>query len=121
MANADPAVLRMLIRWTERYLPPETGWRAKLNIHANNDEPGARRWWSRELEMGIHDFTKSYVKPDGTGHRKNILPNGVCILTKRRSTDAYHQAMAWVEFLQATFGNYDSVGPLAQLARASDS
>ena len=121
MANSDPAVLRLLMNWSRTYLPPATGWRGKLNIHADNDELGARRWWSEELGLRMEDFTKSYVKPDGTGHRKNHLPNGVCILTKRKSADAYHITMAWIEFLQTRFGSYDEIGPLAQLARASDS
>jgi len=70
MANSDPAALRLFMSWSKVYLPPETGWRAKLNIHANNDEPAARRWWSSELGLDLADFTKSFVKPDGTGHRK---------------------------------------------------
>jgi len=57
--------------------------------------------------VGIENFNKSYVKPGRTGHRKNHLPHGVCILTKRRSTDAYHMTTAWIEFLQDRFGRYD--------------
>jgi len=51
------------------------------------------------------DFTKTYIKPDGTGHRKNHLPYGVCTLTKRRSADAHIMTMMWIEFLQEQFGN----------------
>ncbi|HUG08034.1 MAG TPA: hypothetical protein VMP13_03955 [Acidimicrobiia bacterium] len=91
--------------WSKHYLPPETGWRAKLNIHADNDELAARRWWSAQLRLDLADFTKSFVKPDGTGHRKNHLPHGVCIVTKRRSTDAYLTTMAWIQFLQEVFGS----------------
>lgn len=81
MANSDPAALRMFVAWAEAFLPPETGWRAKLNVHANDDEVKARSWWSEQLQFDICDFTKSYIKPDGAGHRKNHLPFGVCILT----------------------------------------
>lgn len=105
MANSDPAVLRMFMNWTETYLPPKTAWRAKINLHANNDELGARTWWAGQLGLTLDDFTKSYVKPEGTGHRKNHLPFGVCILTKRRSSDAHLTTMAWVEFLQEHFGH----------------
>ncbi len=103
MANSDPAALRLLMAWAARYLGPATGWRGKLNVHANNDEPSARRWWAKELGLTLDDFTKSFVKSEGTGHRKNHLPNGVCILTKRRSADAYHTTMAWVEFMRSLF------------------
>jgi hypothetical protein len=103
MANADPAALRMFKRWSESYLPPNHGWRARLNLHADNDEPAAREWWSAQVEVPLADFTKTYVKP-GTGHRKNHLPFGVCTLVKRKSADAFIATMAWVEFLQGRLG-----------------
>jgi hypothetical protein len=105
MANADPAALRMFKRWSESYLPPNHGWRARLNLHADNDELAAREWWSEEVEVPLIDFTKTYVKPDGTGHRKNHLPYGVCTLVKRKSADAFITTMAWVEFLQGRLGH----------------
>jgi hypothetical protein len=104
MANADAAALRMFKRWSECYLPPNHGWRARINLHADNDEPAAREWWSAEVEIPPTDFTKTYVKPDGTGHRKNHLPYGVCTLIKRKSADAFVITMAWVEFLQGRLG-----------------
>jgi hypothetical protein len=105
MANADPAALRMFKRWSSKYLPPNDGWRARLNLHADNDERAAREWWSNQVDVALEDFTKTYIKPDGTGHRKNHLPYGVCTLIKRRSTDAYVITMAWIEFLQRHYGN----------------
>jgi hypothetical protein len=105
MANADPAALRLFKTWSTTYLPPDDGWRARLNLHADNDEPAARAWWSDQLEVDLADFTKTYIKPDGTGHRKNHLPNGVCTLIKRRSTDAWLMTMEWIKFLQEDYGN----------------
>lgn len=91
LANSDAAVLRTYHGWAEAFLPPNCGWRARLNLHADNDEPAARRWWSAELGVPVDAFTKSYIKPDGTGHRKNHLPYGVCTLVKRKSTDGFHR------------------------------
>ena len=105
MANADPAALRMFKSWSTKYLPPNDGWRARLNLHADNDELAARKWWSSQVDVKLGDFTKTYIKPDGTGHRKNHLPYGVCTMIKRRSTDAYVITMSWIEFLQTHFGN----------------
>ena len=104
MANSDPAALRMFKHWSEYFLPPNYGWRAKLNLHADNNEPNARKWWSEQVGVPLVDFTKTFIKPDGTGHRKNHLPYGVCTLTKRKSADAFLATMAWIEFLQADFG-----------------
>ena len=102
LANSDPAVLRLFKDWAVRYLPPDHGWRARINLHANNDEPAARAWWALQLEVPLSDFTKTFVKPDGTGHRKNHLPHGVCTLIKRKSTDNYHITMAWIDFMRST-------------------
>ncbi len=104
MANADPAALRMFKRWSETYLLPNSGWRARLNLHADNDEPAAREWWSEQVALPVEDFTKTFVKPDGTGHRKNHLPYGVCTLTKRKSADAFLITMVWVGFLREHYG-----------------
>jgi hypothetical protein len=105
MANADPAALRMFKSWATRFLPPDDGWRARLNLHADNDELAGRKWWADQLGVALEDFTKTYIKPDGTGHRKNYLPYGVCTLIKRRGTNAYVITMSWIEFLQTQFGN----------------
>ena len=98
LANADPAVLRMFVRWTRAYLDPGGVFVMSLNLHANNNEPAAKRWWADQLDLPP-DFTKTYIKPDGSGHRKNSLPNGVCRVTQRRSADAFVAAMAWVKWL----------------------
>jgi hypothetical protein len=104
VANADPAVLKMFKRWAMEFLPPDHGWSARLNLHADNDELRARLWWGSQLDVPLRDFTKTYIKPDGTGHRKNHLAYGVCTLIKRRSTDAHYSTMAWIEFLQNHYG-----------------
>lgn len=44
-------------------------------------------------------FTKSFIKPAGTGHRKNHLPHGVCRACMRRSADAWHRTMGWIDAL----------------------
>jgi hypothetical protein len=104
MANSDPHALRLFMNWCSEYHRPETGFRAKLNIHADNDELAAREWWAGQLSLTLDDFNKSFVKPDGTGHRKNHLPHGVCLVIKRKSADAFHRTLAWVEFLQYRMG-----------------
>ncbi len=99
LANADPRVHRVFIAWTTRYLDPDPEFVLALNLHANNDEPAARLFWQEELRLGSADFNKSFVKPDGTGHRKNHLPYGVCRVRLRRSTDAFFKVLTWIDVL----------------------
>jgi len=97
LSNADPRALRFFMGWTARYLDTAPQFVAALNLHANNDARRARRWWERELGLAESEFTKTYIKPDGTGHRKNHLPNGVCRVRLRRGTDAFLRTMVWVD------------------------
>jgi hypothetical protein len=106
MANADPDALRFFMKWAVMYHDHDAEFRAKINLHADNDEAAARNWWSAELELPLTDFIKTFVKPDGTGHRKNHLERGVCMVRLRKSADAFHRTLAWIEFLQEKLGNY---------------
>jgi hypothetical protein len=67
-----------------------------LHLHHGNDEQLARQWWTENLRLDRPDFTKTYIKPPGTGHRKNRLRHGICRAGVRRSTDAWHRTIAWI-------------------------
>jgi len=105
LANADPHALRLFIRWADAYHVPATGFRARIILHADNDEVMARRFWSDQLDIPLTDFIKTFVKPDGTGHTKNHLAHGVCTVTMRRSADAFHTTLAWIDFVQSRLGS----------------
>lgn len=95
LANTDPRACRLFIRWTRRYHDPAARFVLKLNLHADNDELAARRFWAAESGLGADaEYYRTFIKPDGTGHRKNHLPHGVCQVRLRRSTDAFHRTMA---------------------------
>ncbi len=115
VANADPRLLRVFMRWIETYLDPQPTYSASLNLHAANDEPAARRYWSNELGLQLASFTRTYIKPDGTGHRKNSLPHGVCRVALRRSTDAWIRTMVWIDVLAVKLGSLQA-GDAANLA-----
>ena len=87
LSNADPAALRTFIRWVHRHVQPEPRVSLQLFLHADNDESQARAWWSRQLRWPDLYFIKTYLKPAGTGHRKNHLPFGVCKARICRSAD----------------------------------
>jgi hypothetical protein len=105
LAHSEPEALRLFMIWARRFHASGATFAAAVNLHADNDEPGARRFWSEELQVPLESFTKSFVKPDGTGHRKNHLATGVCRLRMRQSTDAFLRTMAWIEFIKACIGD----------------
>jgi len=99
LANADPRALRLFIAWVRVFHDPAADFVLKINLHACNDEPAARAYWSTETGLPDADFYKTYIKPDGTGHRKNHLSFGVCQVRVRRCADHWHRTMAWVDVL----------------------
>ncbi len=95
--NADPRIIRMFIDWVRSYLMRDADFVLKVNLHADNDEPAARAYWARESGLTDPPFHKTFVKPDGTGHRKNHLAFGVCQVRVRRCADAWYRTMTWIE------------------------
>jgi hypothetical protein len=96
VANSDEQLLNLFIAWVRRFLLANAEFVLSLNLHADNDEAAARTYWSGALDIDGGRFTKTFVKPEGTGHRKNHLSNGVCRVRVQRSTDAWLTTMEWI-------------------------
>jgi len=99
MANADPRLLRFFIKWVRAYCLQEAEFVMHINLHADNDPHRAMQYWAGALSIDRPRFTKPFIKPDGTGHRKNHLANGVCRVTVMRSTDLWLRTMGWIDEL----------------------
>ena len=129
MTNSDPRLLRLFIGWVRTYHEAEAEFTLHLHLHEGNDEPAARSYWSGALSLTDPSFNKTFIKPRGTGHRKNKLPWGVCRVAVRRSTDSWVRTMAWTEMIAECFAGKAASstrvsldgGPLAQLGSATDS
>jgi hypothetical protein len=104
VANSDPRLLRVFMNWVITYLTSAPRYSAAINLHADNDEPAARSYWSGELGLDLADFTKTHTKADGTGHRKNHLAFGVCRITLRRGANAWLITMTWIDTMANRFG-----------------
>ncbi len=97
MANTDPRTLRLFIRWVRTYIAPQAEFTLHMHLHEGNDEGAAVRFW--RLQTGLHtaNFIKTFIKPKGTGHRKNHLVHGVCTVRLRRPADAWNIIMEWID------------------------
>lgn len=67
-----------------------------LHLHDGDDEGVAQRWWTNTLMLDDASYTKTFIKPPGTGHRTNILRHGICRVRMRRATDAWYRTMVWI-------------------------
>ena len=100
LGNTDPEILRLFIAWVRRHHDPAVEFSLALHLHEMNDERAARRFWEHELGLSTLTWQKTFVKPKGTGHRRNHLPWGVCRVRPRRSADAFVRTEGWIAGLR---------------------
>jgi hypothetical protein len=99
LANTDPRTLRLFIAWVRRYLDPETEFVLSLHLHEGNNESAAMAYWREATGLGRARFTKTFLKPKGTGHRKNNLEHGVCRVRVTKAGDHWNRIMAWIDVI----------------------
>ena len=97
LSNSDPRALRLFVAWVRSFLAPDADFVLRINLHAENDEPGARAFWREATGLGDAACHRTFVKPEGTGHRKNHLPFAVCQARVRKCTDSRIQTVEWVD------------------------
>jgi hypothetical protein len=101
-ANSDPLLVRLFIDWARRYLNlDQDRFTAKLHLHAGQNEDERKEFWSAVTVIPTGEFRKSFIKPEGTGHRKNVLYNGTIQVRLTRSTDLLHRVKGWIEAVAA--------------------
>ena len=98
--NADPFVLTLFVGWVRVFLDEDAAFRLSLHLHEGNREPAAQRYWRAAVGLPDTAFTKTYVKPTGTGHRKNHLQHGVCRIRVCRAADHWQRTMEWIQYLR---------------------
>ena len=101
IANADPKIVKFMIQWLKKSCNiSHEKIKARINIHKNQSDLEVKKYWSKLTCIPLESFWKSYIKPDGTGHRKKILPNGV-IKVRAGGEDLRHKIMGWIEGVTA--------------------
>ncbi len=103
LVNSDPRALNLFVEWTLKYHDPFARFVLALHLHHGNDEHAAQEWWRHQLRMPEAEFHKAFVKPAGTGHRKNHLVYGVCRAMMRQSGNAWQRTMAWIDEVAREF------------------
>ena len=109
VSNSDPALLQLVMRWfREACRVDEDKFRIQLHLHSGQDEAMLKTFWSETLGIPLRQFTKSYVKSEGTGHRKKLLYQGT-VQVRISDGNLLHRIRGWIEGFAAIVG-----GPLAQ-------
>jgi len=101
ITNSDERVILLMLKWFHDFfnIDIKTRVKAHLHIHAGNEDKKIKLYWSKLTGIPLENFGKSFVKPKGTGHRKNILPNGIIRIrvSGQGTEDMRHKIMSWVD------------------------
>lgn len=104
LANTDPRALRLFVKWLTTYIDPTARFSLQLHLHEGNDDEEAKRYWRSETGLVDAKFHKTFIKPKGTGHRKNHLLQGICTVKLKRAADPWNIIMEWIDCVTERFG-----------------
>ena len=89
-------------------------FRIQLHLHSGQKEESIKSFWSSLTDVPLEQFHKSYIKSEGTGHRKKKLYHGT---VKIRICDGnlLQKILGWIE------GTTKQLWAASSVGRASDS
>ena len=90
IANSDPRIIKFMSQWFDEFfgIKPEQ-LKIYLHLHSGQEEDKIKLYWSKITGVPLKNFGKSFIKPEGSGYRKNILYNGTVRLTVRTKGSTY--------------------------------
>jgi hypothetical protein len=86
------------------FIDPQARFSLHMHLHEGNDESRARDYWRRETGLVTANFHKTFIKPKGTGHRKNTHEFGVCAVRLRRAADPWNIITVWIDSIVSHLG-----------------
>ncbi len=100
IANSDERIILFMLRWFKKFLDIDVDRiKAYLHIHNRDDDLMIKKYWSKITNIPLNNFGKSFIKPQGTGHRKNVLRHGIIRIqiSGKGTENLRHRIMAWVD------------------------
>ena len=119
ISNSDPNIIKFLIEWLRKYCNVDNSkFKPHLNLHSGQNENEIKEFWSKIINVPKEQFGKSYIKKEGTGHRKNILYNGT-LRVDICNLNLLYKILGWIEGAIDIFDNskflIEEDAPIAQL------
>jgi hypothetical protein len=75
--NSDSAMIALMVRWLEKYLEiPSKNLYISCNIHSGQNEQMIIKFWKNVTSIPQQNFKKNFIKPEGSGYKRNLLYNG---------------------------------------------
>lgn len=97
ITNSDSELIRFMMKWFRIVCNVcDSRFKIYLNIHSGQDDYQIKKFWSSVINLPVSQFGKSYIKKEGTGHRKNILYNGT-IKIQVCDKNLLYKILGWIE------------------------
>ncbi len=90
IANSDPRIIKFMASWFKEFFDIDPTYiKIHLHLHSGQDENRIKLYWSSLTNVPLENFGKSFIKPEGSGYRKNILYNGTVKMAVRKTGSTY--------------------------------
>ncbi|MEI7742013.1 MAG: hypothetical protein WCJ29_05970 [bacterium] len=90
IANSDEEVVLVMIKWFRNYYGVTPSHMSlHMHLHSGQDEQAMRSYWSKITGIPSTNFHKTFIKPEGSGYRKNILYHGTVKLSVKEAGSTY--------------------------------
>lgn len=97
IANSDPRMISFMMDWFREVCKvPEEKFKLYMHLHSGQNELERKKFWAEITGIPFPQFGKSYVKKEGSGHRKNILYNGTLSINVC-DRNLLHKILGWIE------------------------
>jgi hypothetical protein len=90
ITNSDPNIIVFMTKWLKNFfdISPDN-LVVQMHIHSGQNEGNMRQYWSRITAIPLDNFQKSFIKPEGSGHRKRKLYYGTIKIRVRGQNSTY--------------------------------
>lgn len=100
ITNSDPTFVLFYVKWLKKVFKiPPNNLSAFLHLHQGQNNDKEKLFWSKLSGIPVENFNKTFYKPVGTGHRKNILYHGtIRVRVKGKGIELLrHRILGWAE------------------------
>lgn len=90
IANSDPRIIKFAVLWLKEFWDVSPAQiKVYLHLHSGQNEDKMKSYWSLLTNVPLQNFGKSFVKPEGSGYKKNILYNGTVKIEVKKTGSTY--------------------------------
>lgn len=90
ITNSDKNMIKFMVKWFNKYYNiPASSLTASLHLHSGQNEEKVIEYWSKITVIPKSNFQKSFIKPEGSDYKKNILYNGTIKIRAKGEGSTY--------------------------------